>query len=58
MVVCDLCGVNKNNETKSLWYALDYTHLHQCEFSLYFSDFSAHTMPIPAPKMEVNCQKG
>ena len=48
MVVCDLCGVNRNNETNSLWYTLDYTHLHQCEFSQYFSDFSALTMPIPA----------
>ena len=47
-VVCNLCGVNRNNETKSLCYALAYTHLHQCEFSQYFSDFSAHTIAIPA----------
>ena len=48
MVVCDLCGVNRNNETKALCYALAYTHLHQCEISQYFSDFSAHTIAIPA----------
>ena len=46
-VVCDLCCVNKNNETKSLQYALDYTHQHVPEFPHHFCDFPGYTNSCP-----------